>query len=344
MRGAIIGFGKIAMGHLVGYSRVDALSIGAVVDVSAGRRQAAQDQFGLAAYADLAELLANERIDFIDVCTPPSTHAELSRQGLNAGMHVLCEKPVFLPEEDGYESQLRLIDASDRVFYPCHVYKFAPVLASVRELIADEAFGKVLSADFRTLRHGHAVGVPEWQPDWRRTPAISRGGILRDHGPHSIYIAMHLTGSTPLEVSCVLGRLRDEYQGTEDTALVRMRCTGGVEVTFTLSWAAGHRSTGYTVTGASGAVIVDGDKLVHASGGEVVHRTIESGFDDPSHQEWFGRMLLDFADMVDHPSRQVALAREALITSLVIDGAYRSAEYDGRWVDVSLPESFTAVA
>lgn len=338
MRGAIVGFGKIALGHLVGCSRVDALSIGAVVDVSAERRQAARDQFGLAAYASLEELLARERIDFVDVCTPPDTHAELSRQGLDAGMHVLCEKPVFLPEEDGYESQLSLIGASDRVFYPCHVYKFAPVLAEVRDLIATEEFGQVLSADFRTLRHGHAVGVPEWRPDWRRTPSISRGGILRDHGPHSIYVAMHLTGSTPLEVSCVLGGLRDEHRGTEDTALVRMRCTGGVEVTFTLSWAAGHRSTGYTVTGAGGAVIVDGDKLVHASGGRVVHRTIESGFDDPSHQEWFGRMLLDFVRMVEDPSRQAALVREALTTSLVIDGAYRSAEDGGRWVDVRLPE------
>ncbi|MFD8362289.1 hypothetical protein [Streptomyces hygroscopicus] len=39
---------------------------------------------------------------------------------------MLCEKPVFLPGEDGYASQLRVIRASDRVFYPCHVYKYAP--------------------------------------------------------------------------------------------------------------------------------------------------------------------------------------------------------------------------
>ncbi|QCX80769.1 1,5-anhydro-D-fructose reductase [Streptomyces sp. YIM 121038] len=341
MRGAIIGFGTIAMGHMVGYSRVQDLSIAAVVDVSKERRSHAEESFGLPAYSDFAKLVANETLDFIDICTPPSSHAEYSALGLAHGLHVLCEKPVFLPDEDGYAGQLGRIRASDRVYYPCHVYKYAPVLAAMKERIAAPGFGKVVGAHFRTLRAGHAKGVPDWRPHWRREPGTSHGGILRDHGPHSVYLAMNLTGLTPMSVSCLTGRLREgaAYADTEDTALMRLRCEGGVEIALHLSWAAGHRSTGYSIMGTSGSVVVDGDDLTYAADGDVVRTSIESGFDDPSHQEWFERMLLDFTAVVAAPERGRDLIREALTTSFVIDGAYASAADGGRWVDCRVPEA-----
>ncbi|MFE1936305.1 Gfo/Idh/MocA family protein [Streptomyces sp. NPDC059474] len=346
MRGAIIGFGTIAMGHMVGYSRIEDLSIAAVVDVSEERRSHARESLGLPAYSDFANLVANESLDFIDICTPPSSHAEYSALGIEHDLHVLCEKPVFLPGEDGYASQLRAIRASDRVFYPCHVYKYAPVLAAMKERIAAPGFGEVVGAHFRTLRAGHAKGVPEWQPHWRRETGTSRGGILRDHGPHSVYLAMNLTGLVPRSVSCLTGRLLDggAYPDTEDTALVRLRCTGGVEIALHLSWGSGHRSTGYSIMGTSGSVVVDGDDLTYAADGHVVRTSIESGFDDPSHQEWFERMLRDFQSVVAQPHRQDDLIREALTTSFVIDGAYASAAADGEWVDCHIPDALLAPA
>ncbi|WP_338930369.1 Gfo/Idh/MocA family oxidoreductase [Streptomyces netropsis] len=341
MRGAIIGFGTIAMGHMGGYSRVEELEITAVLDISKERREYAENTYGLTAYSDFAKLVANEDLDFIDICTPPGSHAEYSALGLANGLHVLCEKPVFLPEQDGgYQKQMDLIRESDRVYYPCHVYKFAPVLASLKERIQNPAFGEVLGANFRTLRTGHAKGVPEWRMHWRREPETSRGGILRDHGPHSIYLAMNLTGCTPRSVSCLTGRMREgsAYRDTEDSALLRIRCDNDVEIAMTLSWAAGHRSTGYSVIGSGGSVVVDGDELTAGVGGEVVRTSIESGFDDPSHKEWFPGMLRDFLRTAVEPGCQAELIREALTTSIVIDAAYASAADEGRWVDCTVPE------
>ncbi|WP_197322296.1 Gfo/Idh/MocA family protein [Saccharomonospora sp. NB11] len=337
MQGAIIGFGTIAQGHMVGYSRIPGLSISAVVDVSSERRRYAEDVFGVRVYRDFAELVANEDVDFIDICTPPSSHAEYSSLGLAHQLHVLCEKPVFLPGKDGYHSLLSEISSSNGVFYPCHVYKFAPVLETVKRIVVDPGFGRVLGAQFRTLRRGHARGVPEWRPHWRRENGISLGGILRDHGPHSIYLAMNLTGCTPRAVSCLTGQMRRDDFDDEDTALVRLRCNDDVEIAFTLSWASGHRSTGYSILGGSGCVIVDGDELTYQTGGDVVRRSIDSGFDDPSHKEWFHRMLLDFRDVVANPHRQWELVEEALLTSVLIDGAYESAQQGGAWIDVEVP-------
>jgi predicted dehydrogenase len=338
MQGAIIGFGAIAIGHMTGYSRLADASIVAVADVSQARREYAENTFGLRAYGDSAEMIAREQLDFIDICAPPNTHSEYSILGLAHGLHVLCEKPVFMPGQDGYSPLLDMVWTSGRVFYPCHVYKFAPILESMRQLITAPGFGRVLSANFRILRHGHAVGVPEWEPDWRRERQISGGGILRDHGPHTTYLAMNLTGGMPVSVSCLLGSLMtDRYPSTEDTAFVRIRCTDGIEVALTLSWACGFRDTGYSITGSGGTVMVHGDELSYTVAGDVVTTTIESGFDDPSHKEWFQAMLRDFVGIVASPARQAALIQEALVTSLVIDGAYASAEDGGRWVDIRIP-------
>lgn len=343
MRGAIVGFGTIAMGHLAGYSQIPGMSIAAVADVSPDRRRYAEHSLGIPAYADLTELAAHENLDFIDICAPPDTHSEYTRLGLAYGLHVLCEKPIFTPEADGYERMMNAIWSSDRIFYPCHVYKFAPILGLMKEVISAPGFGEVRGANFRTLRRGHAVGVPEWRPHWRREPRISGGGILRDHGPHSIYLAMNLTGHIPLSVSCLMGGFRrDQYQDTEDTALLRMRCDDDVEIALTLSWASGYRSTSYSVMGSSGSIIAEDDQLLCTINGESIRSVIKSGFDDPSHKEWFRHMLLDFADTVANPGRQAELVREALVTSFAIDGAYVSAAQGGRWVEVRVPGGLLA--
>ncbi|MCK5927771.1 MAG: Gfo/Idh/MocA family oxidoreductase [Nocardioides sp.] len=336
MRGALIGFGSIAAGHLFGYQQVEGLDVVAALDLSAERRRLAKERYGLAAYSSFDELISNEQLDFVDICTPPYAHTEYSLAGLQHGLHVLCEKPVLMPDENGgYELLLKEIAASEAVFYPCHVYKFAPILGQLRHITTADTFGAVLGASFRTHRRGHAVGVTDWRPDWRRESEFSGGGILRDHGPHSIYLAMNLTNRRPLAVSCLTGRFcDDEYRDTEDTALLRVRCDGDTEVALTLTWASGDRNTGYSVRGERGSVVVEGDELHLTLEGQTVSSCLDSGFDDPSHKHWFSEMLRDFLHVVCEPHRQTTLLQEAIITAQVIDAAYASAGEWGKWVDV----------
>ncbi|RAW93563.1 Gfo/Idh/MocA family protein [Photorhabdus laumondii] len=338
MKGAIIGFGVIAAGHLAGYRQCGGLSVTSIVDVSPQRRRIAEECFGLTAYPTFEQLVQSEDLDFIDVCTPPSTHAIYSAQALDGGFHTLCEKPVFLPDLSGYQDQISKIKSSNKLFYPCHVYKFSPMLTEVRKILQDGKLGKIVRADFKTLRLGHALGVEDWDPDWRRKLSISKGGILRDHGPHSIYAAMYLTNSVPLSVSCIAGRFGDGFLETEDTAFVSMRCTNDVEVSFTLSWSASHRSTCYSISGTRGSIIVDDDELTYASDGKVTKKIINSGFNDPSHKSWFRDMFLDFEDLVRNPARCVPLIIESLVTSAAIDAAYNSSCQSGGWVDLDAPK------
>ncbi|KPI03004.1 oxidoreductase domain protein [Actinobacteria bacterium OK074] len=335
MNGAIIGYGTIATGHAIGYRNTAGIDVIAAVDPTPARAEAAR-RAGLRAYTTYAEMTDREAVDFVDICTPPNSHAGYIELGLRDGLHVLCEKPVLMPHEGRYDRVLDQIAASDKVFYPCHNYKFAPILTTMQQVVRSPGFGDVLSARFRTLRQGHAVGVPEWNPHWRRDPLIAGGGILRDHGPHSVYLATHLTGRTPLTLSCLTGAMRhDGHTGTEDTAKLMIRCDDDVQVELDVTWSAAYRNSYYSIIGSGGWITVENDDVQYSLGGQLHRTTLPSNFDDPRHSDWFAAMFADFLTTTRHPEQAAPLLAESLTTSLVIDGAYASAADDGRWVELT---------
>jgi predicted dehydrogenase len=193
------------------------------------------------------------------------------------------------------------------------------------------------------LRRGHARGVPEWHPDWRRDALVSAGGILRDHGPHAVYLATSLTGLQPVSVSCIAGRmalepaLRTEH--TEDTVLLRVRCDGDAEIEICLSWASAYRDSYYLISGSRDSITVHNDELGYTRDGRTWRQGIVSEFDDPSHSAWFADMFADFARLLNDPAECAArlpeLLAEAALYSEVIDAGYASAKQGGEWVSLA---------
>lgn len=339
MHGALIGYGTIGSGHLIAYQEIKEMSIDAIVDPVEKRRELATAQFpSIRAYANIDELLNCEVIDFIDICTPPNTHCEYIIKGLSNKWHVLCEKPLILSMQD-YGIILPLIKMSNCVLYPGHNYKFAPILQLIKNTVQSNNFGQIIGGHFRTFRNGHALGIPEWNPHWRRFPAISGGGILRDHGTHSIYMSCHLSQKQPISVSCLAGNLRnDDFMNTEDTALMTLHFEGDKRFVIDLSWAAKFRNSYYAVSGTQESMIIENDTYIHKTAtGALIRGSLRSEFDDPSHIAWFVQMFADFRDVIINPERQLSLLQEAQTTTLVIDQAYESAKQGGIIVQVPRP-------
>ena len=102
LRGAFIGFGNVgAEGHLPGWrSRNDVTIVGAT-DAAAARREAFLTACPESRWYDTVDdLLSDKTLDFVDICVPPSSHANVIRRALDAGLHVLCEKPLITRVED----------------------------------------------------------------------------------------------------------------------------------------------------------------------------------------------------------------------------------------------------
>jgi predicted dehydrogenase len=331
-RGVLVGLGNIAEGHLHGYARVPNLEIAAVVDTNPLRRSIAQSRFGLPAFEDLATACAHTEVDFLDVCTPPDSHAEHMCAALDRDLPVLCEKPVLVPGTDRYEVLNQRLSEESRI-YPCQNYLFAPVFAEVRRLLAAGAIGELTSVGISIRRRGHALGTADWLPDWRRLRRFSRGGILRDHGPHSMNLLTAVAGLDPVAVACVTASMQAETAGfdTEDTAVLRVLGEDSREAHVMLTWASAERQSRYDFRGTAGSISVNDDTLTVTNSEDCWARTIDSGFNDPRHSAWFADMFRDFAGMLaeDRWSADGGCLRDAIASAELIEAAYRSADAGG---------------
>ena len=97
---AIVGSGRIAQSYLAAFKTSNELELVALVDTNAENLKAAIEAFPCHGYSDHRAMLEKEKPDRVVVCTPPSLHPDVAVDCLNAGAHVLCEKPMAIRSED----------------------------------------------------------------------------------------------------------------------------------------------------------------------------------------------------------------------------------------------------
>jgi predicted dehydrogenase/nucleoside-diphosphate-sugar epimerase len=144
MRVAIVGCGRISRVHIAALREIEGLTVSAVCDRD---QWSAQTAAGLVenakAYDDLATLLQEERPDAVHILTPPDTHAKLAIQAMEAGCHVLVEKPMALAVQ---EADSMIAAARDNRVKLCtnHNYLFNPSLMKAKRLVESGAIGEVV--------------------------------------------------------------------------------------------------------------------------------------------------------------------------------------------------------
>ena len=345
LRGAIVGYGFIMeKGHAAAYRDRGDVEIVAIADVSADRRAAAAAAWPQARlYPDHEALFAAEvdRLDFVDIATPPSDHAVVTHAALDAGLHVLCEKPLAASIDEA-RAMLRHATRAQRVIYPCHNYKHAPVIKAVRGVIESGRIGKVHLVTLQTFRDTHAKGVTGWRTDWRRERRYSGGGIAMDHGSHTFYLAFEWLRAYPTAISA-----RAVTMGpfdTEDDFSCSLRFPTGVASAH-LSWNAGVRKVMYTVHGERGAIRVEDDDIevavrerkpavqsgsagpaeAGATSWRFEREAVSSDWMDSSHVTWFNSLFDDFKGAIDRGEFVGREAEEAFLCVQLISTAYASA-------------------
>jgi predicted dehydrogenase len=324
LKGAIVGFGFISgKGHYPAYEKRDDVEIVAIADVCPARLDAARAAAPKArVYGSFDELLRNEReLDFVDLATPPSLHAEYALAALGRGIHVLCEKPLTVNVREAMQLVVAAREQR-RVVFPAHNYKHAPVVKFSQEVIESGRIGTVRSVTLNTFRTTHAKGVPEWNTDWRRDKKLSGGGIAMDHGSHSFYLTFAWLGSLPTHVTAKTLTL-DTKWNTEDNLNCVLTFPTGYAHTY-LTWTAGVRKVIYSLQGTKGALVIDDDDWELTSEGKVEKGVIESDWMDASHTRWFNSLFDQFKSAMrsgDFVNREL---REAVACVQIIETCYRS--------------------
>lgn len=201
LRVGLIGVGGVGHLHYETYGRAEKVKVVAVCDTSAERIAALKLPSGIAAYSDAKEMLRQEKLDIACVMTPPSSHESLTLLCLQAGVHVLCEKPLTL----SLASAERMIAAADKagllLFYGSS-YRHLPAVKAARDLILSGAIGQV-----RLLREQSlgGRGLDEMQVmHASHYPQGGPGGFamgIADHGIHLIDVMGWMMDSPILSAS-----------------------------------------------------------------------------------------------------------------------------------------------
>lgn len=193
-------------------------------------------RLGLAAdraYGDWAEMLAGEksrddRIDLVTVATPNATHFEITKSFLEAGFHVLCEKPMTMTVEEG-EEIVKIAKTTGNICAVNYGYTGYSLVRHMRAMVARGDIGKVrlVKAEFAHGHHADAADADNPRVRWRYDPA--QAGVsaqFADCGIHAMHMACFVTGQevTKLSADCVSCL---DTRVLEDDAMVNFRMDGG---------------------------------------------------------------------------------------------------------------------
>jgi predicted dehydrogenase len=209
LRGALIGCGFFAINHLQGWNDAKGAEIVAICDRSPERLKIAGDQFGIASrYADAAEMLAKEKLDFIDIATTAPSHRALAELGAQHKLAVICQKPLAPTLADAKA----IVAACAKANVPLMVhenFRWQPPIQKVKHIIDAGEIGDVFwgRVSFRS-----AYDVFSSQPYL----ADGERFIVEDLGIHALDVARFLFGDV-LNVSARIKRINPKIRG-EDVA------------------------------------------------------------------------------------------------------------------------------
>jgi myo-inositol 2-dehydrogenase / D-chiro-inositol 1-dehydrogenase len=265
LRVGVVGAGLIAGCHVRAYTEVEDVEVVAVADPRVAKAEQLASTVSATACRDLDDVLELGP-DVISVCTPPRTHADLTVRSIEAGRHVLCEKPVALTLADALRIQ-HAAETSDRVVMIGHVSRFEPDHRAAQELVAAGHVGEVAM-----MVHSMTTSLPGWsEGGWLARPEES-GGPLLDLSAHSFDYLAWVIGSPAVRVHAVAA---DSPVGPATYGMATVRYANGAMGQVEASWAhpaaRGFKAV-VEITGAAGRISwsydsINGGAIYLADGG-----------------------------------------------------------------------------
>ena len=275
LRVAVIGCGSIAKHkHLGEYHHNPAVEIVAVCDLVEERVNEMAQQYGAKAYTSYEEMLEVEKIDAVSVCLPNYLHAPVSIAALDAGCHVLCEKPMATSREEA-DAMIQAAKSNGKKLMVAHNQRFVPSHQKARALIESGEIGKIYS--FRTA-FGH--GGPEgWSADGKDSWFFKKDeafiGAMGDLGVHKADLLRYLLGEEFVEVAGFIETSAKENTDVDDNAVCILKSESGIIGTLAASWAYTAREDNSTIIYGEHAILrleddPDYSLVVQYKNGEVV--------------------------------------------------------------------------
>jgi UDP-N-acetyl-2-amino-2-deoxyglucuronate dehydrogenase len=291
VRLALVGAGVIGTTHGQVVSELaDQIELVAVADLHLERAEKLAGESGGKAFSSLAEALAAMEIDVVTVCTPTGRHAEVAIEALEAGKHVIIEKPAEVTIEKTDE----IIAAQRRAGTLVAVisqHRFDPATEVTVDAIRRGELGRLTSG---------IASIDWWRGqsyydsgNWRGTWELDGGGALMNQGVHTVDLLVATLGR-PVEVFAYTGTLAHERIEVEDVAVGVVKFeNGALGVLHATTAAYPGLSARLQVHGDKGSVIIDNDEL------SFIHVTTRGG---EAEEKAYGSKSTSLNQIADYPN------------------------------------------
>jgi len=231
---AIIGTGNISHNHIQGYLEfADRCQIVALVDIYPEKAEEKKRHYGLTnakVYASHEEILGDTEIDVFDVCTPPYVHAEISINALNAGKHVLCEKPMAASLQE-CDAMISAAKESGKTLSIIAQNRFTDAFWRLKKVLDSGETGKVCHAQVDSFWwRGHSYYDLWWRGTWEK----EAGGCTLNHAVHHIDAIQWMLGFPSEVVSMITNAAHDNAE-VEDLSAAIFKYDSGALTQLTAS-------------------------------------------------------------------------------------------------------------
>ncbi|MDT8859228.1 Gfo/Idh/MocA family oxidoreductase [Alkalihalobacillus sp. MEB130] len=344
----IIGAGGIAQDrHIPAYQLIsDKVSIEAVCDVNMATAQSVAEKFGIPkVYTDYSELFSE--VDAITICTPNKFHAEITIAALEAGVHVLCEKPMAMTTKE-CEAMIEAANESGKVLSIGYHYRFMKESQAAKKVIVEQEIGEPIVARAQALRRRK---VPGWGVFTNKE--LQGGGSLIDWGCHFLDLSLWLLGNPkPVQVmgkaynhlSKMPGQVNQwgsfdhETFNVDDHVTAYITFDNGASMLFETSWAANIKEDveHISISGLQGGIDVFPFELNQAKHGMLLNSQANwiPGDEDPGLIQ-----VRNFANACLGEEELIVKPEEAMQVSQIIDAIYESSQ-TGQSVKIDNREDF----
>jgi predicted dehydrogenase len=351
----IVGAGAIASQvHIPAYCNLPGVEIVAVTDVVEDRAKQVAKQYGIPrAYSDARDMFAQDGIEVVSVCTPNAFHAPQSIAALEAGINVLCEKPMAVRLDEA----LAMVEAQKRTGKLLMIgmtSRFRQDFQVMRGYVQDGMLGDIYYIKAGWLRRS---GIPGYG-SWFTNKDLAGGGCVLDIGVHFLDIAMWVSGfPKPVAVSgttfakfgprakALGGWGADIYRDgphrfdVDDLATAFVRMADGTALTLEVSWAAHTSEQGENyvrIFGTEGGIEYNSryeqyPVRYHSDKNEVPFDQIVY-VDQTKHPHQLE--IQHFLDCVRGTAKPMVSLEESVTIAKILDGIYRSGE-SGKEVSVA---------
>jgi predicted dehydrogenase len=239
LRVAVVGFGYWGPNLVRNVVSAQGLELAALCERDPVRANAfSQRHPDIPVATDFDQMLLDPTIDAVIVATPPSTHYPLCKRALQAGKHVLVEKPMA--KTAAQSRQLKEIaDQRGLVIMPGHTFLYSPAVNKVRELITNDSLGEVYFITSSRMNLG------KYQPD----------GVVCDLAPHDLSILLHWLDRPVVQVMASARNIFQQH--VAETAFITLTFEGGTTANIQVSWLAPRKVRQMMIVGSQRMVSYD---------------------------------------------------------------------------------------